>query len=154
MDAGDPRVLEEPPRDPDESLFAGGGVVHVIGNGMLIGLITLFAYRYGTFRYPGSLVHARTLAFAVLSLAQLFHAFNLRHMKRSIFGLGLFSNVFLLGALAVGAVLQVSVISVRPFASVFKVYGLGARDWLLVFLLALVPILVNEIVKVIRRIRP
>ena len=154
MDPGDPRVLEEPPRDPDESLFARGGVVHVIGNGMLIGLITLFAYRYGAFRYPGSLVHARTLAFAVLSLAQLFHAFNLRHMKRSIFGLGLFSNVFLIGALAFGAVLQVSVISVRPFASVFKVYGLGARDWVLVFLLALVPILVNEIVKVIRRIRP
>jgi Ca2+-transporting ATPase len=154
MDPGDPRVLEEPPRDPHESLFAGGGVVHVIGNGMLIGLITLFAYRYGTFRYPGSLVHARTLAFAVLSLAQLFHAFNLRHMKRSIFGLGLFSNAFLLGAFAVGVVLQVSVVSVRPFASVFKVYGLGPRDWLLVFLLALVPILVNEIVKVIRRIRP
>jgi Ca2+-transporting ATPase len=154
MDPGDPRVLEEPPRDPKESLFARGGTVQVIGNGFLIGLIALFAYRYGLFQYSGSLVHARTLAFAVLSLAQLFHAFNLRHLKRSIFGLGLFSNPFLIGALLVGAALQVSVISVRPFASVFRVFSLNAGDWLFVTLLALLPILVNEVVKAIRRSRP
>jgi Ca2+-transporting ATPase len=151
MDPGDPRVLEEPPRDPRENLFARGGTMQVIGNGFLIGLITLFVYRYGLIQYSGSLVHARTLAFAVLSLSQLFHAFNLRNLKRSIFGLGLFSNSFLIGALAVGAALQVSVISVGPFASVFRVLSLTARDWVFIALMALLPILVNEVVKVIRR---
>jgi len=151
MDPGDPKVLNEPPRDPSENLFARGGTAHVVGNGFLIGLLTLFAYRFGMHLYPGSLVHARTLAFAVLSLTQLFHAFNLRHPTRSIFGLGPFSNPFLVGALLTGIALQVSVISVAPFAEVFKVFALSSRDWLFVTVVALVPILVNEIVKTIRR---
>ena len=151
MDPGDPKVLNEPPRDPSENLFARGGTAHVVGNGFLIGLLTLFAYRFGMHHYPGSLVHARTLAFAVLSLTQLFHAFNLRHPTRSIFGLGPFSNPFLVGALLTGIALQVSVISVAPFAEVFKVFALSSRDWLFVTVVALVPILVNEIVKTIRR---
>jgi len=151
MDPGDPDVLDEKPRGPKESLFAGGGTAGVIGNGLLIGLLTLFAYRFGTYIYPGSLVHARTLAFAVLSLTQLFHAFNLRHQKRSIFGIGPFSNLFLLFAVLFGIALQVSVISVGPFAAVFKVFVLSRRDWLFVVVLGLLPILFNEIVKIFRR---
>jgi Ca2+-transporting ATPase len=151
MDPGDPDVLEEKPRGPKESLFAGGGTAGVIGNGLLIGLITLFAYRLGTTLYPGSLAHARTLAFAVLSLTQLFHAFNERHRTRSIFGLGPFSNLFLLAAVLFGIALQAGVISIGPFARVFRVVPLNLKDWLLVGALSLLPVLLNEIVKILRR---
>ncbi len=153
MDPGDPDVLDNPPRTPDESLFAGGGTANVIGNGILIGLLTLFAFRFGMRIYPGSLMHARTLAFALLSLTQLFHAFNMRHPGRSLFSLGLFSNPFLIGALLLGAALQISVISVPAFASIFRVFPLSGRDWLLVAILAVIPIFCNEIVKLIRRSR-
>jgi Ca2+-transporting ATPase len=153
MDPGDPDVLDEHPRNPGESLFARGGTMNVFGNGLIIGLLTLGAFRYGLHLYPDSLIHARTLAFAVLSLTQLFHAFNLRHPTRSIFGLGPFSNLFLVGALVLGAVLQVSVISVPAFASVFRVFALGYRDWLFVAVLAVMPLLVNEIAKLVKRSR-
>jgi Ca2+-transporting ATPase len=123
----------------------------VIGNGVLIGLLTLFAFRFGMRLYPGSLVHARTLAFAVLSLTQLFHAFNMRHLRKSLFSLGLFSNPLLIGALLLGAALQIGVISVPALASVFRVFPLSGRDWLFVAMLAVIPIFCNEIVKLIRR---
>ncbi len=153
MDPGDPNVLDEKPRDPDESIFSRGGTVNVICNGLLIGLITIFAFRFGLRFYPNSLIHARTLAFAVLSLTQLFHAFNMRHQTKSLFSIGPFSNLFLIGALVVGIALQVSVIGVPPFASVFKVLSLYTRDWLFVALLAIMPILFNEIVKIFLRHR-
>ena len=151
MEPGDPDVLDEKPRGPDESLFTGGGTADVVGNGLLIGLITLFAYRLGMAFYPESLAHARTLAFAVLSLTQLFHAFNERHRTRSVFGLGVFSNLFLLGAVLFGVALQAGVISIGPFSRVFRVVPLSLKDWLLVGALSLLPVLLNEIVKVIKR---
>jgi Ca2+-transporting ATPase len=153
MDPGDPNVLDEKPRDPAESLFSRGGTASVIGNGLLIGLLTLFAFRFGMRLYPQSLVHARTLAFAVLSLTQLFHAFNMRHQTKSLFGIGPFSNLFLIGAVVVGIVLQVSVIGVPLFASIFRVLSLYARDWLFVAVLATMPLLFNEVVKIFLRHR-
>ena len=152
MDPGDPDVLDYAPRPPRESIFAEGGAAKVIGNGLLIGLITLFAFRFGQSIHPGSLVHARTLSFAVLSLTQLFHAFNMRHTEKSLFGLGLFSNPFLIGALLLGAALQIAVISLPPLASIFRVVPLSARDWLFVAGLSFIPIICNELVKIVLRL--
>jgi Ca2+-transporting ATPase len=153
MDPSDPNVLDEKPRDPTESLFSRGGTANVIANGLLIGLLTIFAFRFGMRLYPHSLAHARTLPFAVLSLTQLFHAFNMRHQTKSLFGIGPFSNLLLIGAVLFGIALQVSVISVSPFASVFRVFSLYARDWLFVAVLAIIPLLFNEIVKIFLRLR-
>jgi Ca2+-transporting ATPase len=152
MDQGDPDVLDYAPRPPRESIFAEGGAVKVIGNGLLIGLLTLFAFRFGQRLHPGSLVHARTLSFAVLSLTQLFHAFNMRHTEKSLFGLGLFSNPFLVGALFLGAAMQIAVISLPPLASVFRVVPLNGRDWLFVACLSFIPIICNELVKIVFRL--
>jgi Ca2+-transporting ATPase len=152
VEPGDPDVLKERPRDPKESLFAHGGGVSVIGNGILIGLLAIIAYRIGLLWYSGSLVHARSMAFAVLSLSQLFHVFNMRHETKSLFRLGLFENLFMIGAVLFGIVLQVSVISVPLFAGVFKVVGLSGKDWIFVMILAILPIILNEPVKLVRRI--
>jgi Ca2+-transporting ATPase len=153
MEPGDPAVLDEPPRPPTESLFARGGGFTVVGNGLLIGLVTLFAYLWALRLHPDSLIHARTVAFAVLSLTQLFHAFNLRHPVRSVFGVCPLGNPFLIGALLIGILLQVLVISIAPLAAVFRVSALSIADWLTVLLLGLFPILINEIFKIFRRLR-
>ena len=113
----------------------------------------VFAFRFGLRFHTGSLMHARTLAFAVLSLTQLFHAFNMRHSKKSVFGLGLFSNPFLIGALLLGAALQISVISFAPFAALFRVLPLSGGDWLFVTVLSMAPIFCNEVAKMLMRWR-
>jgi Ca2+-transporting ATPase len=156
VDPGDPDVLKDRPRNPKESLFANGGFRFMLGNGLLIGLLTMGIYRLGYRLYPvadGVNVHAQTMAFAVLSLSQLFHAFNLRHPKRSIFRIGFFSNPCLVGALVAGAMLQCGVICVPFIAGIFKVTGLSLRDWAVVLLFSVAPLVVNEVGKLVTGIR-
>ena len=151
MDRGDPDALRKPPRDPQESIFAGGTGFSVILNGIVIGAITLVAFRLGEVMYEDSLEHARTMAFVVLAMSQLFHAFDVRDTRRSIWSTGLFTNKWLWLALAVGAALQWLVVTVPLFASLFEVFPLLPLDWLIAVGLALVPVVVNETVKVVIR---
>lgn len=151
VDPGDPGIMERQPRPPGESLFARGTGKNILFNGLLIGAITLISYFLGRRIYPGSLVHAQTMAFAVLSFSQLFHAFNLRHGTRSIFGVGLLTNLYLIGALFIGVALQVIVISVPVIAGVFKVTALSLSDWGIVLAFAVSPVFFNEIVKIFLR---
>ncbi len=153
MDSGDPDALLKPPRDPKESLFAGGTGFSVLLNGLVIGAITLVAFRVGSAMYADSLEHARTMAFIVLAMSQLFHAFDVRDNSRSIFQMGLFTNKWLWLALVVGAALQWLVVSVPVFAGLFEVFPLLPVDWAIAVGLALVPVLVNETVKVALRMR-
>ncbi len=151
MDAGDPHALKKPPRDPRESIFAGGTGFNVVLNGIVIGAITLVAFRVGNSLYSESLEHARTMAFVVLAMSQLFHAFDVRHDTQSIFQVGLFTNKWLWLALAVGTALQVTIISVPTLASLFQVHQLLPSDWAIAIGLALIPVVMNETVKVVRR---
>lgn len=151
VDPGDPNMMEREPRPPDESLFARGTGKNILFNGILIGALTLLSYFFGRRIYPGSLMHAQTMAFAVLSFSQLFHAFNLRHQTRSIFGVGLFTNMYLIGALFFGIALQVLVISVPVIAGVFKVTALSLSDWGIVLAFAVTPVFFNEIAKMVIR---
>lgn len=153
MDRGDPDALRKPPRNPDESIFAGGTGFSVLINGLIIGAITLAAFRIGTVLYADSLEHARTMAFVVLAMSQLFHAFDVRDTSYSIFQLGLFTNRWLWLALGVGAFLQWAVISIPPFATLFEVFPLVPLDWAIAVGLAFVPVVVNETVKVALRLR-
>ncbi len=151
VDPGDPNIMERQPRPPDESLFARGTGKNILFNGLLIGAITLMVYFFGRRMYPDSLAHAQTMAFGVLSFSQLFHAFNLRHPTRSIFGVGLFTNMYLIGAMFFGMALQVLVISVPVIARVFKVTALSFSDWGIVLAFSIVPVLLNEAVKIFLR---
>ncbi len=152
VDPGDPDVMDQPPRPPNESLFANGAGTSLVLNGVLIGGITLAAYFLGSLRYGGSHIHGQTFAFAVLSISQLFHGFDLRHGSKSIFSVGVFSNRYLLGSLVIGVLLQFSVIMIPAMASMFSVAPLSALDWALIGALAISPVVLNELAKVgIRR---
>ena len=153
MDSGDPDALRRPPRDPQESIFAGGTSFSVVLNGLVIGAITLAAFQIGNALYEDSLSHARTMAFVVLAMSQLFHAFDVRSNERSILGMGLFTNRWLWLALVVGAALQVAVITIPPVAALFEVHALVPMDWAIVIGLAFVPVVVNETAKVVIRMR-
>ena len=151
IDTKDPTVMEEPPRDPKESLFAGHMGIYLIVNGILIGALTLFAFKLGEKIYPNSLIHAQTMAFVVLSVSQLFFSLNMRSTKKSIFKIGLFTNKYLIGSILLGIVIQFGIISIPFLSKVFKVYSLSLSDWGLVMLISLVPLIINEILKIFIR---
>lgn len=167
VDPGDPDIMKEKPRDPKESLFHGRRAFLIL-NGALIGFITLAAFAIGAMRYSGewslhvlhignlggdTLVHAQTMAFVVLAVSQLFHALNLRSETKSIFQVGFFKNPYLLGAILLGILIQFLVISIAPLAAAFDVFHLTHIDWLFVLGLSLIPVLLNEIAKLILRIK-
>jgi Ca2+-transporting ATPase len=116
----------------------------------MIGMLSLIAFGIGItyFDAPGSVTAGRTMAFATLSISQLVHAFNMRS-ETSIFRINIFENRYLVGAFFIGVALQISVISITPIASVFRVTPLDAQGWLTVALLSLLPIVIVEIEKLI-----
>ena len=163
MDPGDPDVMTEKPRKPKEHIFAGGGVLHAISGGLLIGGLTIFAFWYGYYEHgaspfdqdvaPGIVEYARTMAFMVLVACQLFYALALRNSKKSIFRIGIFSNKYLIAAIVLGLLLQLLIIGVAPIQEAFKLQMLDAKGWLVAVLLGLVPLIVNEAIKGIVRLR-
>jgi P-type Ca2+ transporter type 2C len=156
MDPGDPEIIKERPRDPKESLFARGGSIFMLLNGILVGAITVAAFWIGMSRAGGgeaALGLARTMAFCVLSISQLFHAFNLRNSRKSLFSIGAFGNPWLIGAFVLGLALQCFVVISPPVAAFFKVQVLGGAEWLIVLGLAASPLVLNELAKLAMRIR-
>jgi Ca2+-transporting ATPase len=159
VDPGDKDVMKKPPRDPNESFFAEGAGSRAIIGGTLIGILTLLAFYFGLKEHGYSLgstaipetvlMYARTMSFVVLAASQLFYSLSVRSSSKSILQLGLFSNIYLIGAIIVGFILQFGVISVPFLADAFKVQNLSFRDWALVFAFAILPLIVNELIKML-----
>lgn len=161
VDPGDHDVMKNKPRDPKESFFAHGAGFRAIVGGVLIGILTLAAFYFGLTEFGYNffaeeipehvLEYARTMAFVVLASSQLFYSLSLRSESKSIFQIGIFSNIYLVGAIIVGLILQMSVIEIAPLAAMFKCVNLNANDWEMVFAFALMPLVVNEIEKLVTR---
>ncbi|NGT12353.1 cation-translocating P-type ATPase, partial [Clostridium perfringens] len=109
-------VMNNPPRNPKESIFIKSDKIQLIINGVLIGGITLFAFKLGERLYADSLIHAQTMAFVVLSVSQLFLSLSLRSNTKSAFSLGIFSNKYLVYSILLGIFLQVIIISISFIA--------------------------------------
>jgi Ca2+-transporting ATPase len=152
VDPGDPDAMKKKPRDPKEGLFSGGGAWRVIYGGLVIGALTLSAYFLGRAARPDDPAYAQTMAFCVLSLSQLVHAFNARSPDRSLFSLGFLKNRALVGAFCLGLALQLGVVLIPPLASAFKARPLAALDWTAVACLSAAPLVIEELRKLFARI--
>ncbi len=163
MEPGDPDIMKEKPRNPEESFFAGGAGWRALGGGFLIGLLTIISFWYGYYEYgfspftkdvPKAVVeNARTLAFLTLVACQLYYSLAMRHPTKSIFQLGVFTNKYLIGAIVIGLLLQHIVLVVPAIRNAFALQMIDYRGWILVVILGLFPLLINEIFKVILRAR-
>lgn len=157
IDPGDHDVMKQKPRNPKESFFAQSSGIRAVIGGVLIGLLTLAAFYYGLWEHgyrPGhsivpeeALPYARTMAFVVLAASQLFYSLSMRNPDKSIIKIGIFSNMALVGSMVFGLLLQLVVITVPVLANAFGVHNLGLRDWIIVIGFALIPLLINEILK-------
>ncbi|KYH35602.1 calcium-transporting ATPase 1 [Clostridium tepidiprofundi DSM 19306] len=153
VDTGDPDIMKLKPRKSNESLFKNS-VVYLLLNGLLIGTLTLIAFTIGMNKFPDykeSLIYARTMAFVVLCISQLIHSLNMRSENKSIFQIGIFSNKYLIGSIIIGILLQISLLTIHTLAVIFKVTNLAIQDWIFVILLCLIPLILNEIIKIFKR---
>ena len=142
--------MESMPEKSKRSIFTKENVRSIIVEGCFIGALAFLAFTIGRvfFDKGAEPVTGRTMTFAVLSLSQLVHSFNLRSDK-SLFKVGLKGNPALIGSFVIGAVMQISVISVPLLSSIFRTVPLSPLCWLITAALSLVPLLVGEVEKMI-----
>ena len=148
MDKAEKDIMDRPPIYDNGNIFSGGLGVSIALEGCMIGLLSLIAFSIGHIYFDkgSGYSYGRTMAFAVLSISQLVHAFNMRS-KGSIFKINILSNRMLVFSFVAGIILQVSVINVEKFANIFRVMPLDFDKWLIVAILSFVPLVVVELEK-------
>ncbi len=136
-------IMKRPPKNPRQNIFAGKMAVHILWVGFLMGMTTLGiqAWAIQTDR------HWQTIAFTVLCFSQMGHVLAIRSERESLFKIGLFSNIPLLGALLLTVVLQLFIIYV-PFLNIlFKTHPLSFSDLCLTILASGIVFVAVEIEK-------
>jgi P-type Ca2+ transporter type 2C len=162
MDPGNPDVMKEKPRPAKESFFANGAGMHVLLGGFLIGLLTITAFFFGYYekgyspfdkQVPQDIVeYARTMAFMVLVVCQLFYSLAHRNERKSIFSIGIFSNKYLVAAIVGGLALQLVVVGIPVMRNAFRLQMPDLEAWGIILALGVTPLVLNEIVKLIVRV--
>ncbi|MBQ2427587.1 MAG: cation-translocating P-type ATPase, partial [Ruminococcus sp.] len=117
MEKPEDGLLSQKPRDPNKGILTKDFTALMFGQGALIAVVVVVAFYLGL---PYGASTAATMAFATLTLARLFHGFNCRS-KRSIFSLGLLSNLYSVGAFVLGCLLLSLVLFVPALHSLFCV---------------------------------
>lgn len=161
MDPYDPNNMKEKPRDPNEGIFAKGGLRDTIIYGALITIAVLCAYfsaawLQGEFSLMGikalyesnpTLLHeAQTMAFTTLAFSELFHMLSMSNLKRSGFSVFKKKNWMMLIAFVVGIGLQLFVIETPVIRDIFSTANLDPNEWILTLVLSIFPFLVHEII--------
>ncbi|MBQ3135072.1 MAG: calcium-translocating P-type ATPase, PMCA-type [Oscillospiraceae bacterium] len=143
-------VMSRPPRGTKEPLFSRTFMFKLGWQGLLVGGLTLLAYFLGLAVIPGAAgaaATANTMAFATLTLCQLFHAYDVRSEDKSLFSVGVLSNPAMNRAFVIGFAMQLAVLTLPPLQRVFSVVSLGPVQWLAVLGSAVSPVLVCELAK-------
>lgn len=152
VEPAEPGVMDKPPRDPKESIFAKGWTRSLVLEGLWIGLVSLFAFWLG-WREAQSVTCGRTMAFATLSFSQLFQALNSRSEKISLFKLGVFSNRTMNKAFVISALLQLAVMIVPSVQGIFGTRTLTVGEWAMVLILSITILFFGELRKALENKR-
>ena len=161
MEEAEPDTMTRPPRNSKDGIFANGLGVDVIYQGVLVTAITIIAYLIGSFfefgegffpalRAAGESGHGMTMAFLTMSMCEIFHSFNMRSQRKSVFTLHSHNKV--LWAAMLGSLLLTTLVIEVPFlASAFGFTPIGWTEYGIALVLALTVIPIVEIVKLIQR---
>jgi Ca2+-transporting ATPase len=151
VDPKSPDLMKQPPRRPEARLLDGGKLLAIGGQGVMLGAISLGVFAYSLYGLHQEVEQARTVAFTVMVIAQLVHAFNCRSERLSLFQVGLWTNRPLLLAFSFSLGIQIAVLTVPAVAPIFKVAPLPIEDWVLMGGMGVLPFLIMEAIKVLRR---
>lgn len=149
MEPGNPDILKRKPRDPKASLLDKPFVTQISTQGFLISLSVITAFLIGLKDSPAI---ACTMAFSTLTFARLLHGFNCRS-QHSIFKIGFKNNWYSLAAFALGTALLVLILFVPTLHGLFAVQPLSGQEVWLIVILAIIPTVLIQLVKVIRENR-
>ncbi|WP_444283174.1 cation-translocating P-type ATPase [Granulicatella adiacens] len=144
-------IMNHPPRGKSSNFLSNGVLPSIFYQGFFEGGITLFVFWYATHIANWGNPVGETMAFATLGLIQLFHAFNVKSVYKSLGEVGAFKNKMFNYAILLSAVMLLSVMVIPGLTSVFDVATLTAGQWLFVVGSAFSIVPIVEIAKAIMR---
>lgn len=170
LEKGDPDIMSRKPRNSKDGIFAGGMGFDCAYQGVMVTVLTLVAYVLGIVMASPEhmtlsqifavndaneathLLHQNgmTMAFLTLSMAEIFHSFNMRSRRQSIAKMGSM-NWYLLGAMVLSLLLSSAVIYIPFLSKAFDFAPIDAREYFAALLLAFMVVPIVEIVKLIQR---
>ena len=156
MEKAEPDIMRRKPRAADAGVFAGGMGIDIAYQGLLVSVLTLASYFLGHFLESGVWEIAEspdgmTMAFLTMSMAEIFHSFNMRSQRGSIFKLPT-HNAVLIGA-AVGSLLLTTVVCEVPLlANAFGFTSVDFAEYAIAIGLGFCVIPIVELVKLIQRL--
>ena len=157
MEQGEDDLMRRAPRDSKEGIFAHGMGADIFLHGFYIAIITLLSYFLGHYIETGvwdwsiESADGMTMAFLTMSMMEIFHAFNVRLQRKSIFSTRR-QNVWLWGAMAISLLLTAAVIYIPFLKNAFEFEAISAAEYAIAMALALSVIPFVELSKAIRRI--
>ena len=148
-------IMRRPPRDPKDGIFAGGVGFDVAYQGFLVTVLTMAAFFIGERIQNGAWAIANstdgtTMAFLTLSMAEIFHSFNMRSQRQSLFSIQC-QNLYLWGAAVLSLVLTLVVLYVPFLQKAFSFEHISLLEYGIALVLAFLIIPLVELVKVIQR---
>ena len=155
MEKAEPGIMQRKPRKANEGVFAGGMGIDVAYQGIMVSALTILSYFIGHFMESGNWAmtdsaDGMTMAFLTMSMAEIFHSFNMRSQRGSIFGLGSFNKV--LGIAAVGSLIATTLVCEVPFlANAFGFTTISIAEYAVAMILAVLTIPIVELVKFVQR---
>ena len=157
MEKPEADVMKRQPRDSREGIFAGGLGAAVVYQGVFVTLITLASYFIGHYMEVGNFdiheesIHGTTMAFLTLAMCEVFHSFNMRSLRGSIFTIK-GQNKWLWGAGLLSLILTTVVVVFEPIAKVFSMTAIGWEEYLVAMALGFCIIPIVEVVKLVHRL--
>lgn len=154
-------IMKRQPRNKNDGIFAGGLGIDAAYQGILTTILTVLAFYIGEYLETGAIVlrnitdssEGMTMAFFTMSMAEIFHSFNMRSQRGSAVAL-LFKgrhNVALYGAMAASLVLTTALVEVPFLANLFSFAQLDGIAYAISLALAFSIIPIVEIVKAVQR---
>ncbi len=160
MEEGERDLMKRKPRDDKEGIFAGGVGVNVVLQGIFIGIITLLSYWIGHGIESGHWAlstigelspDGMTMAFLTLSMTEMFHSFNVRSIRHSVFSMKK-QNKYLWGAFLFSLLTTLAVIYIPGINTAFEFAAISAKEYFIALGLAITIIPFVEITKAISRL--
>jgi Ca2+-transporting ATPase len=147
VERGDPDTMERPPRPVNEPVINKEMLIGIAVQAVTITAATLTAFLIGLRAFPDNLAGAQTMAFATLSLSELFRAYTSRSERYSVFAIGVFSNKYMQYAFLASLAILLAIIYVPVLDPIFDTAFLGWEHWAEILPLVLIPSVAAEITK-------
>ncbi len=148
----EPGIMQRPPRNPDTPILTKELIIRIflVGTLLLIGAFGLFEWELAT---GASIEQARTVAVNAFVIMEFFYLFNCRSLSKSVFELGIFTNMWVLGGAGAMLLLQIVYTYLPLMNRLFHSAAIGADSWTRIVLAGLISSLIVEAEKKIRNNR-